>query len=62
MLPLHRALLLPFKLNPSIHLLQLARNPLTVEGAIVLLNSITRKPENRLEDLDISVSYQCEDG
>ncbi|XP_077319744.1 leucine-rich repeat-containing protein 74A isoform X1 [Lithobates pipiens] len=40
--------------NESLRVLQLARNPLTVESAIVLLNSITRKPENRIEDLDIS--------
>ncbi|KAM5129993.1 leucine-rich repeat-containing protein 74A [Mantella aurantiaca] len=40
--------------NESLRALQLARNPLTVEGAIILLSSITKKPENRIEDLDIS--------
>ncbi|XP_072283894.1 leucine-rich repeat-containing protein 74A isoform X2 [Pyxicephalus adspersus] len=40
--------------NESLRVLQLARNPLTVEGATILLSSITRKPENRIEELDIS--------
>ncbi|KAM9294333.1 leucine-rich repeat-containing protein 74A [Gastrophryne carolinensis] len=40
--------------NESLRVLKLSRNPLTVEGAIVLLNAITRRPENRTEELDIS--------
>ncbi|XP_077123644.1 leucine-rich repeat-containing protein 74A isoform X2 [Ranitomeya variabilis] len=34
--------------------LRMSRNPITVEGAITLLNGITKRPENKIEELDIS--------
>ncbi|XP_069806371.1 leucine-rich repeat-containing protein 74A [Dendropsophus ebraccatus] len=40
--------------NETMRVLRLSRNPITVEGAITLLSSITKRPENRIEELDIS--------
>ncbi|XP_066428492.1 leucine-rich repeat-containing protein 74A [Eleutherodactylus coqui] len=40
--------------NETIRVLKLSRNPITVEGAITLLSSITKRTDNRIEELDIS--------
>ncbi|XP_071972909.1 leucine-rich repeat-containing protein 74A isoform X2 [Engystomops pustulosus] len=40
--------------NDTMRVLKMSRNPITVEGAITLLSSITKRPENRIEELDIS--------
>ncbi|KAM4690549.1 leucine-rich repeat-containing protein 74A [Rhinophrynus dorsalis] len=40
--------------NESLQVLKLSRNPLTVEAAIILLNTITKRPECKMEELDIS--------
>ncbi|XP_040268304.1 leucine-rich repeat-containing protein 74A [Bufo bufo] len=40
--------------NETMRVLKLPRNPITVEGAITLLSSITKSPESRLQELDIS--------
>ncbi|XP_075699906.1 uncharacterized protein LOC142664626 [Rhinoderma darwinii] len=40
--------------NETMRVLKLSRNPITVEGAITLLSSITRRPESRMEELDVS--------
>ncbi|XP_075470808.1 leucine-rich repeat-containing protein 74A [Ascaphus truei] len=40
--------------NETLRGLKLSMNPLTVEGAIVLLTTISKRPECKLEELDIS--------
>ncbi|XP_077123643.1 leucine-rich repeat-containing protein 74A isoform X1 [Ranitomeya variabilis] len=40
--------------NETLVVLKMSRNPITVEGAITLLNGITKRPENKIEELDIS--------
>ncbi|KAM8921315.1 leucine-rich repeat-containing protein 74A [Pelodytes ibericus] len=40
--------------NETLCVLKLSRNPLTVEAALFLLASITKRPESKMEELDIS--------
>ncbi|XP_068110601.1 leucine-rich repeat-containing protein 74A [Hyperolius riggenbachi] len=40
--------------NETLCALKLSRNPLTVEGAIIMLRAVTKRPDNRIEDIDIS--------